>query len=76
MLITPDLRNWGRSDHLHVALRAIHAFHEQNQRYPSIGDVDTVSAIAKAINEEAKVEELQDDLVRKAAMFAQTSLVP
>jgi len=27
MLETPDLRNWGRSDHLHIALRAIHDFH-------------------------------------------------
>jgi hypothetical protein len=35
-----------------------------------------VSALAKTINEEAKVEELQDDLVRKSAMFAQSSLVP
>lgn len=76
MLITPDLRNWGRSDHLHVALRAIHAFHHQKQRYPGLDDADAVSALAKTINEEAKVEELQDDLVRKSAMFAQSSLVP
>jgi len=27
MLETPDLRNWGRSDQIYVAVRAVHAFH-------------------------------------------------
>jgi len=54
MLETPDMRNWGRSDHLHIALRAVHAFHYQHGRYPEINDADAVSDLAKGINEEAK----------------------
>lgn len=82
MLATPDMRNWGRSDHLHIALRAVHAFHQQNGRYPEFDDADAVSTLAKAINEEAKnkeqhfCDELDDMCVRMSAKFASCSLVP
>jgi hypothetical protein len=35
MLETPDMRCWGRSNHIHVAVRALHEFHETNKRYPN-----------------------------------------
>lgn len=81
MLETPDLRNWGRSDHLHIALRAIHEFHQQKGAYPEIADADAVVEIAKAVNAKAKeaeehsCEELDIDVVRKCAMFAGCSIV-
>lgn len=50
MLETPDLRNWGRSDHLHIALRAIHEFHTQNGKYPEMADAEAVAEMAKNIN--------------------------
>ena len=34
MLMTPDLAKWGRSDQLHLGIRAIHAFKSKNGRYP------------------------------------------
>lgn len=50
MLTTVDMRNWGRGDHLHIALRAIHDYHTQKGSYPEIGDADAVVEIAKALN--------------------------
>lgn len=46
MLETPDLRNWGRSDQLHIAIRAIHEFYEKNGAYPEIGDAGVVVELA------------------------------
>ena len=54
MLETPDLRNWGRNDQIHIALRATHAFHQQHKRYPESNDVQEVIALAKEINAKAK----------------------
>jgi len=45
-------------------------------RYPTIADADNISEYSKKINEEAKVENLDDSLVRKSANFSQFSLVP
>lgn len=82
MLDTPDLRYWGRSDQLHIALRAIHEFHTIKGVYPDFADADEVVALAKKINEKAeeakefRVEELDEAAVKVCAMFAQCSIVP
>lgn len=82
MLDTPDLRNWGRSDQLHIALRAIHEFHTIKGAYPEMKDADEVVVLAKKINEKAeeakefRVEALDDEVVKVCAMFAQCSIVP
>jgi ubiquitin-activating enzyme E1 len=82
MLDTPDLRNWGRSDQLHIALRAIHEYHTIKGSYPEMKDADEVVALAKKINEKAeeakefRVEALDEEVVKVCAMFAQCSIVP
>lgn len=82
MLACPDMRFWGRGDHLHIALKAAHEFHTQNGRYPTLEDADTVCNMAKDINAKAKekehhcCEELDMDVVKKACCFAQSSIVP
>lgn len=47
MLETPDLRCFGRSDQLHIAIRACHAFHTQNGRY-SDGEDDAQKVLEMA----------------------------
>ena len=50
MLETPDLRFFGRSDQLHLALHAVLEFHLQNGRLPDTNDQDNVLELAKRIN--------------------------
>lgn len=59
MLDTPDLRNWGRSEHLHMALRGIHGFHEKHHRYPEPegDDAKECVSLANHFNKEAKGKE-------------------
>lgn len=85
MLETPDLRFWGRSDHLHRALWAIHEFHSQNGQYPSFEQREDVGKLAadkndklKAANDENQphLDELDLEVVKKAAAFAKCSIVP
>lgn len=82
MLPVCDLAKFGRSDNLHISLRAIHTFHTKHKRYPEIGDSDEISQLSKNINIEAKkngefsVDDLDDEVIRKASMFATSSLVP
>lgn len=42
MLEALDLRCWGRSDHLHIGVRAVHAFRTKHGRYPEFTDQDEV----------------------------------
>jgi ubiquitin-activating enzyme E1 len=84
MIECPDARYLftGRGENLHVALRAMHDFHTQHGHYPTIEDGDAVVAMAKEINAAAKEkeqchnEELDVDMVRKAVIFANSSIVP
>jgi hypothetical protein len=56
MLETPDLRYWGRSDHIHLAIHAVLEFQKSNNRLPSNSaqDADTVLTLAKQILENNK----------------------
>lgn len=52
MLETPDLRFFGRSDQLHTAIMAVHAFRKAEGRFPADNkdDLDKTVLAAKAIN--------------------------
>lgn len=80
MLETPDLRCFGRSEQLHIAIRAVHAFRSKHQRYPEFADQDEVLALAKTVNEQAKaaevhfVDELDERVVKLTGAFASCSI--
>jgi len=81
MLETPDWRYFGRSEQLHIAFRAVHAFRSKHGRYPEFADQDEVLSMAKEINEKCKategdfsVEEIDEDVVKKTAAFATCSI--
>ena len=53
MLITADLRLFGRADQLHIAFQALHKFQEEKKRLPYLNnedDIQVVVEIAKSIN--------------------------
>ena len=84
MLETPDLRYFGRSDQIHLAVRAVHAFNTKHSRYPEIADedIEQVLAIATEINEAGKgkelhyVEEIEADVLKNTARFSSSSISP
>jgi ubiquitin-activating enzyme E1 len=77
-----DDRFIDRSSQLHIALRTLHAYHSQHGRYPDLEDADSLSALSKTINAEAKskdelyADELDDSIIRKVGVSAKSSLVP
>ena len=81
-LMPADDRFIDRSSQLHIALRTLHAFHSEHNRYPDLGDGDALSALSKTINAEAKskdelyADELDDSIIRKVGESAKSSLVP
>lgn len=82
MLETPDLRFFGRSEQLHTAIMAVHAFRQAEGRFPgnTKDDLDKTVQIAKdwnAANREKDhhyVDELDEDVIRKAAAFSACSI--
>lgn len=82
MLETPDLRFFGRSEQLHVAIMATHAFRQAEGRFPgnTKEDLDKTVQMAKDLNAANKekdahfVEELEEDVVRKTAAFSACSI--
>jgi len=50
-LETPDLRCFGRSEQLHIGIRAVHAFRLKHSRYPEFADQTEVLEMAKEINQ-------------------------
>ena len=84
MLETPDLRYFGRSDHLHLAICGILEFQKVHARLPynSQSDADWVLNAAKKINEDNKttegivVEELEEKIVRNSALYSQACITP
>ena len=76
MLETPDLRHFGRSDQLHVAVRTVHAFQRKHGRYPGPSDAEEVLTLARTLNAEAKaasqhfVEELEESIVLHTANYS------
>jgi hypothetical protein len=48
MLEMPDLKLFGRSEQLHLAVYAVHAFRDKNNRYPENTDADLNEVVATA----------------------------
>jgi len=73
----PDLEKWGRPEHLHIGLNALLAFQEKTGRLPGLNneqDADEILAIYEDLNkrpEGVKVDEINKDLVKNIARFAQ-----
>jgi ubiquitin-activating enzyme E1 len=82
MLETPDLRFFGRSDQLHIAIHAVLEFQKLNGRLPhnTEDDLTKVVEIAKGINEQNKtndgitVDPLEENLVRNTAAYATSQI--
>jgi ubiquitin-activating enzyme E1 len=78
MLETPDMRFWGRSNHTHCAVRALHQFHEENKRYPAHGNEAEVQAVYDAACKlwDNADEALDEKFVKVSARFASCSISP
>lgn len=79
-LETPDLRCFGRSEQLHIAIRAVHAFRTKHARYPEFADQVEVLELATEINQKGKaagthfVDELDAKIVMSTAAYATCSI--
>ena len=60
MLEMPDLKLFGRSEQLHLAVYAVHSFRDKNNRYPenTEADLNEVVATAKEIAADLKGKDL------------------
>ena len=82
MLEMPDLKLWGRSEQLHLAIYAVHAFRDENGRYPENNDADltkvvaTAKDLAKSLkeNQQHTVEEVEEEVVKNTAAYCTSSL--
>jgi len=76
MLMMPDMRLWGRANHSHASVRAVHAFHQAKGRYPTGTDeaeVDECLALAKKFWTDAD-EPLQEDVAKNTARYARNAI--
>lgn len=73
----------GRSEQLHFALRGVHAFRDQEGRYPENSEADLAKVIdlVKACNDSAKqgeglmtLEEVDEKIVKNVAAYATSSI--
>lgn len=84
MLETPDLRYFGRSDQLHLAICAIFAFKQANGRLPenNAEDQNACLELAQKINETNKttegltVEKIDEPVIKNTVSFCKASISP
>jgi ubiquitin-activating enzyme E1 len=84
MLETPDLRYFGRSDQIHLAINAIFLFQKNNGRLPhnNAEDLATCQALVKEINESNKASEginvdaIDEDVVKNTVSYAVSCISP
>jgi ubiquitin-activating enzyme E1 len=83
MLETPDLRHWGRSDHIHIGLQGLWKFQSQHKRLPEDTEEDIAEVLknAKEINASQKdnglhLEEIEETTVKNIAKYAVNEIVP
>ena len=82
MLETPDLKFFGRSEQLHLAVYAVHAFRDVTGAYPENKEEDLaeVVEIAKTMAADLKskdklyVEEVEEQVVRNVAAYSTCSI--
>ncbi|CAK9075947.1 Ubiquitin-like modifier-activating enzyme 1 (Ubiquitin-activating enzyme E1) [Durusdinium trenchii] len=83
----PDMAKFGRSEQLHFAVQAVLAYREKHGELPAVRDAAAAKEcvdLAKQINEARKkggnpqlfVEELEEEIVTKVAMFARCMICP
>lgn len=85
-LPVPDLAKFGRSEQLHFAVAAVREYRDKHGSLPPYNDAAAAAecvATAKAMNEVQKanssalsVEEIDEDVVRKTALFARCMICP
>ncbi|KAK0154782.1 Ubiquitin-like modifier-activating enzyme 1 [Merluccius polli] len=82
-LMITDFAKFDRPGQLHVGYQAIHAYQKKHSRLPkpwSQADADEVVALAKEVNSSltgsAKVEQLDDALIKKLAFVSAGDLAP
>ena len=82
MLEMPDLKLFGRSEQLHIAIYAVHAFRDENGRYPENNEADLtkVVATAKELAADLKskdlhtIEAVEEEVVKNTAAYCTSSL--
>ncbi|CAG9321373.1 unnamed protein product [Blepharisma stoltei] len=84
-LPVPDLGKFGRSEHLHIAFRALREFQRRHGSLPELHNqahADEVVALAREINQAAKdqeklfVDEVDAKVVEKVALYARAQISP
>jgi len=89
-LAVPDLAKFGRSEQLHLAVQAVRRYREQQGQgsLPGVRDAEAAAAcvqIAKDLNQARKaegaekalsVEEVDEDVVKKVAIFSRCMIGP
>jgi ubiquitin-activating enzyme E1 len=82
MLETPDLRFFGRSEQLHLALRGIWQFQKEHKHLPGEGEIAHVIKYVEDINEQAKtsegmsVEDIDFKVIRNASTYSRACISP
>jgi len=68
---------WDRPGQIHVAMRAIHAFHSAKGVYPADAEEDIAECIKLAQGLKGEiVEEVNEKVVRRCARFSRRSISP
>lgn len=85
-LPVPDLAKFGRSEQLHFAVAAIREYRDKHGDLPPYNDAAAAAEcveIAKAMNDAHKakpeavtVDEMDEDVIRKSALFARCMICP
>lgn len=87
-LAVPDLAKFGRSEQLHFAVQAVRRYREEHGSLPATRDAAAAAAcvqIAKDISQARKaegadqalsVEEVDEDVVKKVALFSRSMIGP
>lgn len=82
----PDLEKWGRPEHLHIALLSLLDFVFQNKRLPTLNDEADAAQFLELYKKQnshtleiegsVKVEEVNEELVKNIARFADAQTSP
>ena len=82
MLEMPDLKLFGRSEQLHIAVYAVHAFRDETGAYPENKEEDLAKVVelAKTMAADLKskdklyIEEVEEQVVRNVAAYSTCSI--
>jgi ubiquitin-activating enzyme E1 len=74
MLETCDLRFFGRSDQIHVGVRALYAFYDNQGRYPNGSEAEVAQVLELANKIKDADVELDEPVIKNLARFAEASI--